>query len=223
MKRIIWAAATAAVFGLCSQHLHGADAPKKRSPAAPTIAAAERPAPSPKDSPKESLLGGSQAAERLDSDLLTKFYEATTPLEKEFARSASDYAIEVTRVELAVRKRWGRKEDDRFVHGIGEKTDDDIRAADFKVDGDKATVLYKGDAEPAVSFVRINGVWKYDVHADVKDRTDDEVKDWTKQNESVAKKIAPYAAKVEKGEYKDPDSVTADVKRIIDADETSNP
>ncbi len=206
MNRILWAAASVAL-ALASQIGYCDDASIGPS----------------KESPRDTALASDKASERLDQELLEKFSYASSPLDKQYLHAACKYCIELTRVELAVRKRWGQKVDDAFIHGVGEKTDDDVRAAEFKLDGDKATVWFKGDKEPNGTLIKIDGVWKYDTHADLEGQSDDDVKDSVKRFDTLAKQISPYAAKVENGEYKDPDSVTADVKRIIDADENSNP
>ncbi len=218
MKRMLCVAATTAAIGLNVQYGRCDPPAEKQDSSAKEIA------PS-KDSPMQTMLLEGKAEDALDSDLAARFFDASTPAEKQFVRANLKEAIEVCRGELAVRKRWGEKAEENLIHSTGGKTDDEIQHAVFKISGDTASVQFQGETEPSsvFKFVHVDGVWKYALPADLKGQSDDDIKDIVAHVEKLAKKLAPFAEKVAKGEYKDPDSVTADVKRIMDADETSNP
>ncbi len=167
------------------------------------------------ESPEAAMLRITDDMEKLDLDQALGLYDYSTDLEKQWARASCKYGLAITRVELAARKQFGRKQADQFVHAIQDRTDEDVKQATFKVDGDKAAVQFAGDTEPTSQLVRVKGVWKLDAHFFTKDLPESAIKQDIKTYEAIARDAAPFAEKVEKGEYKDVDSLAKDLNTMI--------
>jgi hypothetical protein len=168
------------------------------------------------ESPKDAMLRGSKVMEQLDLDAAIDLYAYRNDEEKQLVRSTAKCYIELTRIELAARKRFGRTASDAMIHAAGQKTDDDVREADYKVEGDKVAVQYKGDTEPALYLVKVKDVWKVDISESLKDWSKDELKQWAQVQEKTVRALAPVAAKLERGNYNSGDELAADVKKAVD-------
>ena len=157
----------------------------------------------PNESPKEMMLRGSRIADRFDLDGYSSLYDVSdcTELEKDLVKASIKYAIEATRLETALRERFGQKAADDFDHAIGEHSEEDVRQADYKINGDKAALTYPGETEPALYFIRINGGWKLDMHSSLKSLTEADMKQAIKMSDGAAPKAAPLAEKIKKGDF----------------------
>jgi hypothetical protein len=157
----------------------------------------------PDESPKEMMLRGCRIADRFDLDGFSTLYDTSdcTQSEKDLAQASIKYAIEASRVELALRDRFGQKAADDFDHAIGENSEEDVRKAEYKVNGDTATIVYPGETEPALYLIRKSGTWKIDMHSTLKALSEADIKQAIKTCDGAAPKAAPLAEKIKKGEY----------------------
>jgi hypothetical protein len=169
------------------------------------------------ETPKEALLRACKVMDSLDLDAAIELYNATNEFEKQNTRIACKYYVAVTRVELAVRKRFGTKDEDKFVHAIGENTEDDARQAKYKVEGDQADVTFPGDTDPSLKMIRVNGIWKVDVSSGLQGMSKDELKKLGDFYQSMEKAAGPIAEKIGKGDYRTTDEVIAAFKPLVDA------
>ena len=183
--------------------------------------AANKPAadiPIPTDeTPKQSLLRGCDVEEQLDLNADMQLYDYSTPLETDLVRASCKYYVSLTRMELAVRARFGRKQEGEMMHGIGENTEEDARNAGIKVDGDKANVQFPGDKEPSVFMIHVGRVWKLDPRPVMKSADEQTIRDWIKSYDAKALAVAPLSDKVKQGNYKTIADVISELKRVIDS------
>ena len=102
-----------------------------------------------------------------------------------------------------------------MIHAAGQKTDDDVREADYKVEGDKMAVQYKGDTEPALYLVKVKGVWKVDISESLKDLSKGDLKQWAQvQERHRARRRSSLNSSC--GNYNAGDELAADVKKVVD-------
>jgi hypothetical protein len=173
----------------------------------------------PNESPKEMMLRGCRIADRLDLDGFSMLYEVSdcTQLEKDLTRASIKYAIEVSHVEKALRDRFGQKAADDFDHAIGEYSEEDARKAEYKSDGDKATVKYTDETEPSLHLIRINGAWKLDMHANLKELSEADLKQAIKKCDGAAPKAAPLAEKIKKGDYASAEDAIEAFSKVLES------
>jgi hypothetical protein len=171
----------------------------------------------PNESPKEMMLRGCRIADRFDLDRFSTLYDVSgcTQLEKDLVKASIIFSIEVSRVEKALRDRFGQKAVNDFDHAIGEHSEEDARQADYKVNGDKATVIYPGETEPALHLIRINGAWKLEMHAILKDLSEADLKQTIKTCDGAAPKAAPLAERIKKGEYANAEDATDAFNKVL--------
>jgi hypothetical protein len=195
------------------------------------MGAAEQPAaqantPSAKipadETPEQALVRGTRVIDQLDVDAAMDLYRYSGDLEKQFVKAYCKYAIEATRVELAVKKRFGQDKSEAMLHAIGEFAESDLQNATYKTDGDTATMQYPGQTEPGLHMIRVNGIWKINVHVELKDMSDDDLKQEIKNSETHAKNIHPLAEKVANGEYKSVDEIIDQLKQAIESQTDSS-
>jgi hypothetical protein len=173
----------------------------------------------PDESPKEMMLRGCRIADRFDLDGFSTLYDVSdcTQLEKDLAQASIKYAIEASRVEQALRGRFGQKAADDFDHAIGENSEEDVRKADYKVNGDKATVIYPGETEPALHFIRKSGAWKIDMHSTLIALSEADIKQAIKTCDGAAPKAAPLAEKIKKGDYANAEDAIDAFSKVLDS------
>jgi hypothetical protein len=179
-----------------------------------------RPTPAiPKDeSPKQAIQRSSKVFDTLDPSSALKLFHCSTPREEKFIRSYIRYAIELTRIEQAVAKKFGRPAADALVHAAGEQTEADIDDAEESIEGDTATLKFKGQDAPTITLHRTDGLWL--VHAaDIIDKqTDDELKSATDSYDDWSARLPALAADIASGKYATADEVTKLVKEIVNPD-----
>ncbi len=167
------------------------------------------------ETPEQAMVRGAHVIDQLDVDKAMELYECANDQEKMFVREYCKYAVEITKAEHAVKKQFGEKKSDEMLHAIGEFAESDLPHATYKTDGDTASVQYPGQMEPGLHLRRINGVWKIDIHVELKAMSDDELKQETKRNEMVADKLGPVVKKIEEGEYKTVEDVNDALEPIV--------
>jgi len=167
------------------------------------------------ESPKDALLRGSRVIEQGDLDAVVALYEVSDPLEREMLTSCCKYYIALTRIELAVRHQFGRRDADELVRALGESTDDDVRKAEVKIAGDKATVSIPGNS--TLIMVRVQGVWKIALHEVRTGMSDEEVKSQTKTNDAMARVLAGLPEKVRRGDFSKAADLIDEAKRLLDS------
>ena len=165
---------------------------------------------------------GTRVIDQLDVDAAMDLYSYSGDLEKQFVNAYCKYAVEVTRVELAVKKRFGQEKSDAMLHAIGEYVESDLPNATYKIDGGSATVQYPGQTEPGLHMIRVNGIWKINVHVELKDMTDDDLKQEIKNSEMHAKNIHPLAEKVANGDSKSVDQIIDQLKHAVESQTDSS-
>jgi hypothetical protein len=95
-------------------------------------------------------------------------FAANDARERQTARAEADYVLAISQVELSARQKWGQQADDDFVHALGEKTDTDVDQATIQMQGDRAQLIFKGEENTPENLIRIDGHWKIDVGADIR-------------------------------------------------------
>jgi hypothetical protein len=209
MKRFLIGALILAASALCWAAL-------AEEPAAQPENSQTHPAAIPADeTPQQALVRGAKVMDRFDVDAAVELYEYSGSLEKQLVKTYCNYAVEVTRVEQAMKKRFGEKQSDAMLHAIGEYAESDLPKATYKTDGDTATVQYADETEPGLHMIRVNDVWKIDVHAEFKDVSDDDLKEEIKEKEALTEKIKPVAKKIEQGKFPTSDALIDEMKQIF--------
>jgi hypothetical protein len=192
----------------CAAHLALAD-PSTR-PSAPPI---------PKDeTPKQAIQRSCKVFDTLDPGAVVKLFRWATPREEKFIRSYVRYAIELTRIEQAVTKKFGRPAADDLVHAAGEQTESDIDAADEAIEGDTATVKFKGQDAPIITLHREDGLWLVYAGDIIDKQTDDELKSAIDSYDGWSARLPAIAADVAAGKYATADEVTKLVKEMVNPD-----
>jgi hypothetical protein len=179
--------------------------------------AAKSSKPSANETPEQALVRGTRIIDELNVDAAVELYSYSGDQEKQFVKAYCKYAVEVTRVELAVKKRFGQEQSEAMLHAIGEYAESDLPNATYKIEGDTASVQYPGQAEPGLHLIRANGIWKINIHVDLKDMSSDDLKNEIKKNELQATKIHPLAEKIARGGYKSVDEITAELKHVVES------
>jgi hypothetical protein len=173
----------------------------------------------PKDeSPKQSIQRASKVFDTLDPTAALKLFRWTTPREEKFIRSYVRYAIELTRIEQAVTRKFGRPAADALVHAAGEQTESDIDADDESIEGDTATVKFKGQDAPSITLHREDGVWLVYAADIIEKQTDDELKSAMDFYDDWSARLPPIAAGIAAGKYATADEVTKLVKEMVNPD-----
>lgn len=124
--------------------------------------------------PKGALHVADQTILEGGMDAALKLYHVTSSRDRELARCSAGVDVACGHLEDAVVQKFGRPTADQVIHILGAKVGSDIDAAREKIDGAKAVVQWKGDAE-GLHMVRIDGAWKVDVAAEMKDKSDEGV------------------------------------------------
>ena len=168
------------------------------------------------ETPKQAVLRGCKVMENLDLDQAVDLYEYHGDFGKQNVKAACRYYLGLTRVELAVRNKFGMKADDDFLHAIGENTEDDARNATYKVDGDKAEVTFPGDPQPSLQMIRENGVWKVDVSSTLQSMSKEDLKKFADFYESVEAASGPLADKINQGDFQTVDQVVDAFKPLLE-------
>jgi hypothetical protein len=167
------------------------------------------------ESPKDAMFRITKVMEKLDLDKMFALYECANQPEEELARANLKEGLAMTRIELAARKQFGRKEADDIVHKMGGQTDADLKDAKYKIDGDHASIQFPGESDPSGFLIRIKGVWMLDMHADVKGMTDDDIKNSIRSSEKTAASLKPIVEKLEKGDFKTPADLLHEVLPVL--------
>jgi hypothetical protein len=109
--------------------------------------------------PRQAVLAQDAAAQSGDAKADIEFYYAADDHQRDLARVIADGDVALARLQKAVGQEFGAELGTAVVHAAGTVVADDIKAATEKVDGDKATIQFKGDPLP-LHMTLVSGNWK---------------------------------------------------------------
>ena len=140
------------------------------------------------DSPKAALKAYNAAMRAGDVAGMVSLQYATNDDERRVARSCAQSDLEVGRLIKTARDKFGDDAAKKVSEAINDEGDDDIDAAQEKVDGSHAGITFAGSDDPS-PLIRVNGVWKVDIAAMLKqfDGTADALSDEVIRRGSAAK------------------------------------
>ena len=172
--------------------------------------------PAKDETPRQALERGCKVVNQLDANRAMELfrYDVKDPKERDMTQSLCAYAVAATRVEQAVRRKFGDDAAAEMVHAIGETTEKDLADADVTVDGDTATVKLPHSSEP-VKMVREDGVWKVSVKDLLAGMSDEDAKATMEKNKQCEEGFDRVAGKVEAGKLKTAEAVNEAVDRVI--------
>ena len=157
----------------------------------------------PKDeTPKGAMLRELKLVDNLDADKLAEFFAYSGKKEEEFAHALAKSSVAEARVELAIEARFGKQARAAYVHAIGQMNQQDIISAHYKIDGDLCAVQIDGESDPFNNLIKVDGVWKQNLHGHLEDDSDEEIDDRVTFHQNVAKKVKPFGEKIAGGQLK---------------------
>jgi hypothetical protein len=168
---------------------------------------------------KDALLRGVKVFDQFDVDSAMELYEYSGKEETKFVRLGCEYEIAISRVEQAIREKWGQDAGDAFVHALSEMTAEDYRQADVEMKGDRATVHFKVKDSNPVPMVRV--VLKLAIHDMVTAMGKDDLTTAYRGMAAVRDGLPKIANDVKSGKLRKPDDVSAAAKKLVD--EASQP
>jgi hypothetical protein len=95
-------------------------------------------------------------------DAALAVYHADNDQERRAARALAEVDLATARVQQKVKEKFGPAAVDVFLHAARNVTQKDLDEADVKVDGDRATVIWKS-SQPKVPMVKVDGKWRVSV------------------------------------------------------------
>lgn len=177
----------------------------------------------PEDSPKATLAGWTRHVGDWNIEQSLKIYSVHGDKEASFARALADLALSQGKLQKMVRDRWGQRAELTVARAIAADTLEDDLAADEKIDGDHATVILKPETRlPPLLLVKVNGQWKIDVAAYMREIGDD----LTPAVQLLGQTTAIVQAGVDglkSGRFKDNDAVVDYLKLKLDQITTGRP
>lgn len=177
----------------------------------------------PEDSPKATLVGWTKHVGDWNIEQLLKIYSVHGDKEASFARALADLALVEGKLQKTVRNRWGPKAELAVARAIAVDTLEDDLAADEKIDGEHAIVTLKAETRlPPLLLVKVNGQWKIDVAAYMRDIGDD----MAPAVQLLGQTTAIVQAAVDglnSGRFKDNDAVVDYLKLKIDQINAGHP
>jgi hypothetical protein len=90
-------------------------------------------------------------------------YDPDSDKEKAVAKAMAIGVINCSKLEVAVRQRWGKDAEIEVIHACGDDNPDDVAKADWAVDGDRAVAQFQQDGLTPILLIRKNGQWKMDL------------------------------------------------------------
>jgi len=130
----------------------GADVPQTQ-PAAGTM------------SPKETLLYWVDHFDSMSVDDLMRTYLVSDDKQKSVARSVAEEGIAMTKLQKAVRDKWGKDAETAVLRACQTDTREDDEQADVTMAGDHATIKFKREEITPLPLVHSDGQWKLDIGA----------------------------------------------------------
>lgn len=116
--------------------------------------------------PKEALIGWTEHAASWSLDEGLRVYHARGEKEAKFARAMAGQALIEAKLAKVVRDKWGKDAELAVARAISNDTVEDDQATTETIDGDRATLSFKDEANlPTLYLVKVNGEWKLDVAA----------------------------------------------------------
>jgi len=181
-----------------------------------TASPATSPATAPAGSPKDMLLRSDKAIHEHGLEAASACYYAANDADARIAKVLAHGEVAEDAFESAVRDAFGKVASDRAVHAIGDKTTADLMTADEKIEGDRATILFKGDEDPMV-LVRVGGEWKIGIAENRKVWIPSGDDEFIREQQACAVEFDKLAAEVKAGKFKSADAVCDEAGRRIDA------
>jgi hypothetical protein len=177
----------------------------------------------PKDeTPLQALHRSCQTFDTLDLDASLSLMNYAPGKEERFAKAYCRFALALTRVELAIVKKFDRQTADDTIRACDWQPESDIDGSQVAIDGDKATVTLKGAKDPTI-LRRVNGVWTVSVTDMMEGMTDAEIKDSLDYYKLAAKALSPIVHDIDTGKYETPAQLIQAVKAVVNPEPPPEP
>jgi hypothetical protein len=119
----------------------------------------------PAKGPKEQLIEWQKTFASMDVDTAMPAYHTESDAEVALARVIADWAITESKVQGAVRDKWGAAVESAFAHVNDTDTMEDDQSSTVEIDGDRATISFKSTTIDPLPMILVDGQWRMDVHA----------------------------------------------------------
>jgi hypothetical protein len=141
-----------------------------------------------------------------DADKALGLYHTTTTRDRALAAAMANCDAALANLRAKATAKYDRDVADAMLHVVYGTTTKDINEARITVDGDTATVHYP-DFPDAATMVRVDGEWKVSIRA-ILNKSSSKPAAYRKALAKVAKSINEIAAKIEQGQYADPEDAS---------------
>jgi hypothetical protein len=103
------------------------------------------------------------AAMTIDQVMGTINFDATSAKETASAKIIAAGIVAQSKLELAVRQRWGKDAEAAVAHASSDNVPSDAATAKMMVNGDHAAAIFQIDSLTPMLLVNVNGHWKIDM------------------------------------------------------------
>jgi hypothetical protein len=165
--------------------------------------------------PKQAVLAQDAAAQSGDAKADIEFYYAADDHQRDLAKVIADGDVALAQLQKAVGQEFGAELGTAVVHAAGTVIADDIKTATEKVDGDKATIQFKGDSLP-LHLTLISGNWKVSLPDMLGEATIPQVEKLTARLTEFAAEINKLTDLVSKQKFRSGEGVRDRVKDLHD-------
>jgi hypothetical protein len=114
-------------------------------------------------SPRETFLYWVDHLDSMSVDDLMRTYVVSDDKQKAVATSLAEEVVAMTKLQKAVRDKWGKDAETEVLRACQSDTREDDEQADITVAGNHATIKFKRDEITPFLLVRIDGQWKVDI------------------------------------------------------------
>ncbi|HEV2295761.1 MAG TPA: hypothetical protein VGR35_18075 [Tepidisphaeraceae bacterium] len=211
------AIAAALASTVASAQIAPATAPAT-TPAATQAATQGADIPTDQSTPKSALRVLADAMEAGDEKAILGVLLAETPQETKMAQAMADLAAALAGLRkdaVAAFGAEGAKMLTGDMHEMAAAGLARLAAASEKIEGDKATVVVDGEAEPPVHLVRQDGKWRYPVAEMAKGIDPTQIDKGIEDAAAQAKLLREAAEEVRAGKYKTGEEVRQTLEQRV--------
>lgn len=177
----------------------------------------------PKDeTPLQALHRSCKTFDTLDLDASLSLMSYAPGKEERFAKAYGQFALVLTHAEQAMTKKFDRKAADDMLRACNCPPESDIDSSEVAIDGDKATITFKGSKDPTI-LRRVNGVWKVSVADMMGGMTDAIMIEWLDYYKLAAEALPPIVHDIDAGKYETRTKVIEAVKAVVNPDPPPDP
>ena len=169
-------------------------------------------APDPAAGPRTTLLKFDKLVGPNEADKALPLYHATNARERAAAAVLAKIDGALTDLREKAAAKWGREIAEAMIKSVGGTTAADIKAAEIKVSGDRATIRYPGSNSPSV-MVLVDGEWKLSVK-DMMAAFGLPPREFRREIQRLTASVQKVAGKIDRNEYPDAESASKELLKL---------